>query len=51
MANEATCAAIKFVEVFIVPERGGDIGKDEAKSCPKQDDGEAIDALCEKKVN
>jgi hypothetical protein len=51
MANEARCATIKSVEVFIVPKRGGDVGKDKAKSCPKQDDSEAIDAFCEEKVD
>jgi len=50
MANEARCATIKSVEVFIVPKRGGDVGEDEAKYCPKQDDGEAMNALCEEKV-
>jgi hypothetical protein len=51
MANEARCATIEFVEVFIIPKRGGDVGEDKAKSCPKQDDNEAINALCEEKVN
>jgi hypothetical protein len=51
MANEARCATIKSVEVFIVPKRGGDVGEDEAKSRPKQDDNEAIDALCEEEVD
>ena len=51
MANEARCATIKSVEVFIVPKCGGDVGEDEAKSCPKQDDSEAIDALREEEVD
>jgi hypothetical protein len=51
MANEARCATIKSVEVFIVPKRGGDVGEDKAESCPKQDYKEAMDALCEEKVD
>ena len=51
MANEATGATIKSVEIFIVPERGGDVGKDEAESCPKQDNSEAIYALCKEEVD
>jgi hypothetical protein len=51
MANEARCTTIKSVEVFIIPKRGSDVGEDKAKSCPKQDDKEAIDALCEEEVD
>jgi hypothetical protein len=51
MANEARCTTIKSVEVFIIPKRGGDVGEDKTKSCPKQDDNEAIDALCKKKID
>jgi len=51
MTNEATGSTIESVEVFIIPKRGGDVGEDKAKSCPKQNNSEAIDALCKEKVD
>jgi hypothetical protein len=51
MADEATGAAIKPVKVFVVPKCGGDVGEDEAKGCPEEDDGQAMDTFGEEKID
>ena len=51
MADEATGATIKLAEVLVIPKCGGDVGDDKAEASPEEDDGEAVNAFCEEKVD
>jgi hypothetical protein len=51
MADVAAGAAVEPAQVLVVPERGGDVGEDKAEPRPEEDDGEAVDALCEEEVD
>jgi len=51
MTDVATGATIESAKVFVVPECGCHVGEDKAEARPEDDDGEAVDAFCEEKVD
>lgn len=51
MADEATGATIKPVDVLIIPKCGRDIGYDEPEAGPEEDDGETMDAFGKEEVD
>jgi len=51
VADEATGATVKPVEILIVRKCGGNVGNDEPKADPEEDDDETMDALGKEKVD
>ena len=51
VADEATGATIKSMEVLVIPKCGGDVGDDEAESGPEENDGKTMNALGKEEVD
>ena len=51
MTDVAAGATVEPVEVLIIPKCRGDIGDDESKTGPEENDGETVDALGKEEVD
>jgi len=51
VADEATGATVKPVEILIIPKCGGNVGDDESEAGPEENDGETMDALGKEEVD